>query len=139
MATNPTTTEIERGKKGRRSRPVTLGKINLLLALLGLLLLIGAYRLILLPEALALLILTVSLVTLLSRAWQPAGEDSSMDSFGIPSAANCGPTCCNASTIGCSGRCSVPPSWRARSQRSQLASPSSYRCPCRTGSPTNRL
>jgi hypothetical protein len=35
-----------------------------------LLLLISAYRLTLLPEALALLILTVSLVTVLSRAWQ---------------------------------------------------------------------
>ena len=44
-----------------------------------------------------------------------------MDSFAIPSAANCGPTCCNASTTGCSGRCLVPPSWRARSQRSQPA------------------
>ena len=70
MVTNPTTTETERGKKGRRSRPVTLGRINLLLALLGLLLLIGAYRLTLLPETLALLILTVSLLTVLSRAWQ---------------------------------------------------------------------
>src|SRR5215204_715504 len=82
MTTNPTRTETEQGKKGRRSRPVTLGKINLLLALLGLLLLIGAYRLTFLPEtlalliltflpeALALLILTVSLVTVLSRAWQ---------------------------------------------------------------------
>ncbi|HJY43127.1 MAG TPA: M23 family metallopeptidase [Propionibacteriaceae bacterium] len=69
MTTNPTRTETEQGKKGRRSRPVTLGKINLLLALLGLLLLIGAYRLTLLPETLALLILTVSLVTVLSRAW----------------------------------------------------------------------
>jgi hypothetical protein len=70
MTTNPTRTETEQGKKGRRSRPVTLGKINLLLALLGLLLLIGAHRLTLLPETLALLILTVSLVTVLSRAWQ---------------------------------------------------------------------
>jgi hypothetical protein len=69
MTTNPTRTETEQGKKGPRSRPVTLGKINLLLALLGLLLLIGAYRLTLLPEALALLVLTVSLVTVLSRAW----------------------------------------------------------------------
>ncbi|HEY6666513.1 MAG TPA: M23 family metallopeptidase [Propionibacteriaceae bacterium] len=69
MTTNPTRTETEEGKKGRRSRPVTLGKINLLLALLGLLLLIGAYRLTLLPETLALLVLTVSLVTVLSRAW----------------------------------------------------------------------
>jgi Peptidase family M23 len=69
MTTNPTRTETEQGKKGRRSRPVTLGKINLLLALLGLLLLIGAYRLTLLPETLALLILTVSLVTVLSRLW----------------------------------------------------------------------
>jgi hypothetical protein len=59
MTTNPTRTETEQGKKERRSRPVTLGKINLLLALLGLLLLIGAYRLTFLPETLALLILTV--------------------------------------------------------------------------------
>jgi hypothetical protein len=70
MATNSTRTETEQGKKGHRSRPATLGKINLLLALLGLLLLIGAYRLTLLPETLALLILTVSLLTVLSRAWQ---------------------------------------------------------------------
>jgi hypothetical protein len=69
MTTNPTRTETERGKKGRSSRPVALGKVNLLLALLGLLLLIGAYRLTLLPETLALLILTVSLVRVLSRAW----------------------------------------------------------------------
>jgi Peptidase family M23 len=69
MTTNPTRTETERGKKGRSSPPVALGKVHLLLALLGLLLLIGAYRLTLLPETLALLILTVSLVTVLSRAW----------------------------------------------------------------------
>jgi hypothetical protein len=70
MTTKRTRTETERGKKGRSSRPVALGKVNLLLALLGLLFLIGAYRLTFLPEALALLVLTVSLVTLVSRAWQ---------------------------------------------------------------------
>jgi Peptidase family M23 len=69
MTTNPKRTETEGGTKGRSSRPVALGKVNLLLALLGLLLLIGAYRLTLLPEALALLVLTVSLVTVVSRAW----------------------------------------------------------------------
>jgi Peptidase family M23 len=69
MTTNPTRTETERGKKGRGNRPVALGKVNLLLALLGLLLLIGAYRLGFLPEALALLVLTISLVTVASRAW----------------------------------------------------------------------
>jgi hypothetical protein len=69
MTTKRTRTETERGKKGRSSRPVALGKVNLLLALLGLLLLIGAYRLTFLPEALALLVLTVSLVTVVSRAW----------------------------------------------------------------------
>jgi len=67
--TNPPRTDTERGKQ-ERSGPVALGKVNLLLALLGLLLLIGAYRLSFLPEALALLVLTVSLVTLVSRAWQ---------------------------------------------------------------------
>ena len=69
MTTNPRRTETEQGKKGRSSRPVALGKVNALLALLGLLLLIGAYRLTFLPEALALLVLTVSLVTVVSRAW----------------------------------------------------------------------
>src|SRR5215204_573671 len=69
MTTNPTGTSTERGKQGRSSRPVALGKVNLLLALLGLLFLIGAYRFNFLPEALALLVLTVSLVTVVSRAW----------------------------------------------------------------------
>jgi hypothetical protein len=129
MTTNPTRTETEQGKKGRRSRPVTLGKINLLLALLGLLLLIGAYRLTFLPETLALLILTflpetlalliltVSLVTVLSRAWQARRGGLEYGLLRHPFR----PTCCNASTTGCSGRCLVPPSWRARSQRSQPA------------------
>ena len=69
MTTNPRRTETEQGKKERSSRPVALGKVNALLALLGLLFLAGAYRLTFLPEALALLVLTVSLVTVVSRAW----------------------------------------------------------------------
>jgi murein DD-endopeptidase MepM/ murein hydrolase activator NlpD len=73
MVKAPTRTEkSERAKKGP-SRPVALGKINLLLAILGLLAFAGAYWLALLPaflpEALALLILTLSLVTVASRAW----------------------------------------------------------------------
>jgi murein DD-endopeptidase MepM/ murein hydrolase activator NlpD len=72
MVTTPTRTEPEQGKKGP-SRPIALGKINLLLALLGLLVLAGAYWVgflpALLPEALALLIFTLSLVTVASRAW----------------------------------------------------------------------
>ena len=42
-----------------------------------------------------------------------AGEDSNMGSSATPSAASCDPFCCSASTTGCSGRCSVPPSWPA--------------------------
>jgi Peptidase family M23 len=72
MVTAPTRTETEQGKKGP-SRLVALGKVNLLLVLLGLLFLAGAYWLALLPaflpEALALLVLTLSLVTVASRAW----------------------------------------------------------------------
>jgi hypothetical protein len=73
MVKTPTRTEkSERAKKGP-SRPVALGKINLLLAILGLLAFAGAYWVGLLPaflpEALALLILTLSLVTVASRAW----------------------------------------------------------------------
>jgi hypothetical protein len=72
MVKTPTRTETEQGKKGRSS-PVALGKVNLLLALLSLLALAGAYWVgflpAFLPEALALLILTLSLLTVASRAW----------------------------------------------------------------------
>src|SRR5918995_3000847 len=72
MVKTPMRTETERGNKGRSS-PVALGKVNLLLALLGLLVLAGAYWVGLLPaflfEALALLVLTLSLVAVASRAW----------------------------------------------------------------------
>ena len=65
-------TATERDKKGP-SRSIALGKINLLLALLGLLVIAGAYWVgflpALLPEALTLLILTLSLLTVASRAW----------------------------------------------------------------------
>src|SRR5215211_4753490 len=60
------------GKEGHSSS-IALGKINLLLALLGLLVLAGAYWVgvlpAFLPEALALLVLTLSLLTVASRAW----------------------------------------------------------------------
>src|SRR5215203_172236 len=72
MVKTPMRTESEQGKK-RRSHPFALGKVNLLVALLGLLALVGAYWVGLLPpflpEALALLILTLSLLTAASRAW----------------------------------------------------------------------
>src|SRR5215203_4506240 len=72
MVKTPMKTETERAKKGR-GRPVALGKINLLVALLALLVLAGAYWMGVLtqfvPEALALLVLTLALVTAASRAW----------------------------------------------------------------------
>src|SRR5829696_4575155 len=72
MVTTPTRTETEQAKK-KPSRPVALGKLNLLLALLALLGIAGAYWVgvlpAFLPEALALLILTLSLLTVASRAW----------------------------------------------------------------------
>src|SRR5215208_5765250 len=72
MVKTPTRTLTEQGKK-EPSRPVALGKVNLLLALLALLVLAGAYWVgvlpAFLPEALALLILTFSLLTVASRAW----------------------------------------------------------------------
>ena len=72
MVKTPMRTETEQGKKGRSS-PVALGKVNLLLAILALLVIAGAYWVgvlpAFLPEALALLILTLSLVTVASRAW----------------------------------------------------------------------
>jgi Peptidase family M23 len=72
MVKTPTRTETERAKK-ERSRPVALGKVNLLLALLALLVLAGAYWVGVLtqflPEALALLVLILAPVTAASRAW----------------------------------------------------------------------
>src|SRR5215213_1309530 len=72
MVKTPMRTETEQAKKGPSS-PVALGKVNLLLALLALLVLAGAYWVgvlpAFLPEALALLILAFSLLTVASRAW----------------------------------------------------------------------
>src|ERR671911_1600068 len=66
------TTETEQAKKGP-SHPIALGKVNLLVALLALLVLAGAYWVGVLtqflPEALALLVLTLAPVTAASRAW----------------------------------------------------------------------
>jgi peptidase M23-like protein len=50
-------------------RSIALGKLNVLLALLGAVVLAGAYRLTLLPEVLALLMLTVPLVLVVARVW----------------------------------------------------------------------
>ena len=61
--------ELSQDAKRGGSRSIALGKVDLLLALLGLLVLAGAYRVGFLPEALALLLLVVSLVTAVSRAW----------------------------------------------------------------------
>ena len=69
MSTNTMGKEIERGSKGAVGRAVALGKVNLVLALLGLLVLAAAFRRSLMPEALALLVLSVALVTVVSRAW----------------------------------------------------------------------
>jgi hypothetical protein len=72
MVKTPTRTETEQAKK-ERSRPVALGKVNLLLALLALLVLAGAYWVGVLtqfvPEVLALLVLILAPVTAASRAW----------------------------------------------------------------------
>src|SRR5215218_10139102 len=72
MVTTPTRTETEQDKKGH-SRQVVLGKVNLLLVLLALLVLAGTYWMGILtqflPEVLALLVLTLVPVTVASRAW----------------------------------------------------------------------
>src|ERR687893_214906 len=65
--------EPSRDAKSRRNRPLALGKVNLLLALLALLLFAGAYLVgplsLFLPEALALLVLVLVPVTVATRAW----------------------------------------------------------------------
>ena len=65
--------EPSRDAKSRRGRPVVLGKVNLLLALLALLLFAGAYLIgplsAFLPEVLALLVLVLVPVTVATRAW----------------------------------------------------------------------
>lgn len=68
MLTPATSTEAAQGTKGR-SRSIALSKVNVLLAILGLLFLAGAYWINFLPEALAWLVLTLSLVMVASRVW----------------------------------------------------------------------
>jgi hypothetical protein len=72
MVKTPTRTETEQAKKGG-GRPVVLGRVNLILALVTLLAIAGAYWVgilpAFLPEALALLILALSLLTVMSRTW----------------------------------------------------------------------
>src|SRR5215210_5815838 len=97
MVTTPTRTETEEGMK-ERSRSIVLGKVNLLLALLGLLVLAGTYWVGFLPEALALLLLVVPLVTVVSRAWHARRGGLEYGLLRYPSAASCGPICCSAST-----------------------------------------
>jgi murein DD-endopeptidase MepM/ murein hydrolase activator NlpD len=65
--------DLSQDAKGGRNRSIALGKVNLLLALLALLVLAGAYWVGVLaqflPEALALLVLVLAPVTAASRAW----------------------------------------------------------------------
>jgi murein DD-endopeptidase MepM/ murein hydrolase activator NlpD len=68
MAATPTWTERE-GTSERGRRSVVLGKVDMLVAVLGALVLAGAHRVGFLPEALALVLLTVVLVTTGTRAW----------------------------------------------------------------------
>ena len=68
MAATPTWTERE-GASERGRRSVVLSKVDTLVAVLGALVLAGAYRVGFLPEALALVLLTVVLVTTGTRAW----------------------------------------------------------------------
>src|SRR3712207_2792503 len=69
MTTHKQSDELSQDAKRECTRSVALGKVNLLLALLGLLVLAGAYRVGFLPEALALLLLVIPIVTAVSRAW----------------------------------------------------------------------
>ena len=68
MLTPATGTETEQGRKGR-SRSIALGRVNLLLAILGLLFLAGAYWINFLPEAFALVVLVVTTATVILRVW----------------------------------------------------------------------
>src|SRR5918995_4441255 len=101
MVKTPMRTETEQAKKGP-SHPVALGKVNLLLALLALLVLAGAYWMGVLapflPEALALLVLALSLVTVASWAWHARRGGLEYGLFRHPFRRELGPTCCSAST-----------------------------------------
>ena len=61
--------------EGRQRRRIALGKVDLLVTVLGLLFLAGAYWINFLPEAVALLVVTVVLLTVISRAWHARRGD----------------------------------------------------------------
>ncbi len=69
MGVTPARTKAEGGERGN-NRSVALGKANILAAALGMLVLAGAYWVGFLPEVLALVLLSVVLVTAGSRVWQ---------------------------------------------------------------------
>lgn len=70
------TADEERARPQRRKgQTIALGKVNLLLAVLGLLFLAGAYWINFLPEAVALLVLAVVLGTVTSRVWHARRGD----------------------------------------------------------------
>ena len=70
-----TADEVIARTEGRQRRTIALGKVDLLLTVLGLLFLAGAYWINFLPEAVALLVLTVVLLTVTSRAWHARRGD----------------------------------------------------------------
>jgi murein DD-endopeptidase MepM/ murein hydrolase activator NlpD len=69
MSVTPARTKAEGGERGN-NRSVAFGKANTLAAALGMLVLAGAYLVGFLPETLAMVLLSVVLVTAGSRVWQ---------------------------------------------------------------------
>src|SRR5215211_760438 len=124
--------------RGGRNHSIAFGKINLLLALSGLLVLAGAYWLTLLPEALALLILTLSLLTVASRAWHARRGGLEYGLLRHPFRRELRPyllQCLNHWLFWALFGAALLAGTFATVPAGVL---SSYRCPCRTGSPTNR-
>src|SRR5215211_9342130 len=141
MVKTPTRTETEQAKK-ERGRPVALGKVNLLLALLALLVLAGTYWVGVLtqflPEALALLVLILAPVTAASRAWHARQGGLEYGLLRHPFRRELRPyllQCLNHWLFWALFGAALLAGTFATVPAGVL---SSYRCPCRTGSPTNR-
>ena len=81
--------------EGRQRRTIALGKVDLLATVSGLVFLAGAYWIIL-PEAVALLVLTVVLLTVTRGPGTLAEEISTTGSYAIPSVVTYDAMCCSA-------------------------------------------
>jgi hypothetical protein len=81
--------ELMAGTEGRQRRRIALGKVDLLVTVVGLVFLAGAYWINFLPEAAAVLVVTVALLTVAARWRQGPARCCGLGCNGVRSCTHC--------------------------------------------------